>query len=107
MLPRSHARQRSGRDAQIVSPSTPEPARAAAEELKNAAKLAPSIAWKIVQDAGYDALAVGRRVQLSSYHAHSGHSSASDGNDRCCDFIFLYFPTGPAGVRRAGQAHPD
>jgi len=34
-LPGSHARQRSGRDAQIVRPSTPEPAPAAAEELKN------------------------------------------------------------------------
>ena len=30
------------------------------------------------------------RVQLSSHHAHSGHSSASDGNDRCSDFTFPY-----------------
>jgi hypothetical protein len=30
------------------------------------------------------------RHQLSSYHPHWGHSSASDGNDRCSDFTFLY-----------------
>src|SRR5215468_7701716 len=28
--------------------------------------------------------------QLSSYHSHSGHSSASDGNERCSGFTFLY-----------------
>src|SRR5713226_3828114 len=30
------------------------------------------------------------RVQLSSYHSHSGHSSASDGNESCSGFTFLY-----------------
>jgi MarR family len=28
--------------------------------------------------------------QLSSYHAHSGHSSAGEGNERCSGFTFAY-----------------
>jgi hypothetical protein len=44
--------------------------------------------------------------QLSSYHSHSGHSSSSDGNERCSAFTFAYTmrarPSAAPGEGRPG-----
>ena len=64
-LPGSHARQRSGSGRylrQVHARQHRNPLAPPQKNRRTAAKLAPSIAWKIVKDAGYDALAVGRKI---------------------------------------------